>query len=75
MKAEGGIPGYVRTGGSYTVVASVTDDPSSNPPLGARHRQGSVAPGATALPLPASASRFGGQTYTHRSAAPTCRSA
>jgi hypothetical protein len=71
VKAEGGIPGYVRSGGSYTVIASVSDDPSSNPPSGLATVQGTVAPGATAVALPASASSFGGQTYTHRSAAAT----
>src|SRR5215207_8337229 len=71
VKAEGGIPGFVRAGGSYTVIASVTDDPSSNPPAGLATVQGIVAPGATAMPLPVSASSFGGQTYTPRSASGT----
>lgn len=71
VKAEGGIPGYVRAGGSYTVVASVSDDPSSNPPSGVGAVQGNVSTltaGATAVAMPASASTVGGQTYTHRSA-------
>src|SRR3954469_11193103 len=74
VKAEGGIPGYVRTGGSYTVVASVTDDPSSNPPAGLATVRGNVSTitaGQTALAMPASASTVGGLTYTHRSAALT----
>jgi hypothetical protein len=72
VKAEGGIPGFVRAGGSYTVVASVADDPSSKPASGVgavRSDVSALTAGATALPLPASASTVGGQTYTHRSAA------
>jgi hypothetical protein len=74
VKSEGGIPGYVRAGGSYTVVASVADNPSSNPPAGLAAAQTNVSAlttGATAVALPAAASTFGGQTYTHRSAAVT----
>ncbi len=74
VKAEGGIPGFVRAGGSYTVIASVADDPSSNPPAGlgaVRSDVSALTTGSTAVALPASASTFGGQTYTHRSAALT----
>jgi hypothetical protein len=72
VKAEGGIPGYVRTGGSYTVIASVADDPSSNPPAGLASVQGNVATittGSTAVAMPAVATTFGGQSWSHRSAA------
>jgi hypothetical protein len=74
VKSQGGIPGYVRAGGSYTVVASVTDDPSSNPPAGlgaVRSDVSTLTAGATALALPVAASTVGGQTYTHRSASST----
>lgn len=74
VKAEGGIPGYVRAGGSYTVIASVADDPASNPPAGVGTVTGNVATvtaGQTAVAMPASASTFMGLTYTHRSAALT----
>jgi hypothetical protein len=74
VKAEGGIPGYVRTGGSYTVIASVADDPSSRPPAGLGTVTGNVATittAQTAVAMPASASTFAGLTYTHRSAALT----
>lgn len=71
VKAEGGIPGFVRPGGSYTVLASVTDDPSSNPPAGVADVRGDVSAltaGATAVPLAAGGSNHGGRTWTHRSA-------
>lgn len=74
VKAEGGIAGFVRAGASYTVLASVTDDPSSNPPSGVAAVQGDVSalsPGATAVPLAAGASTSGGRSWTHRSAALT----
>jgi hypothetical protein len=74
QKSQGGIPGYVRASGSYTVIASVTDDPSSNPPAGLASVQGNVSTltaGATAVALPVSASTVGGLTYTHRSASTT----
>jgi hypothetical protein len=74
VKAEGGIPGYVRPSGGYTVIASVTDDPSSNPPAGVGTVTGNVSTitaGQTAVAMPASASTFMGLAYTHRSAALT----
>ena len=74
LKAEGGIPGYVRAGGSYTVLAAVTDDPSSNPPAGVGGVQGDVSAlttGVTGVPLPAAATTSGGQTWSHRSATAT----
>jgi hypothetical protein len=74
VKAEGGIPGYVRPGGSYTVIAAVADDPSSNPAAGLGAVRGDVSTitvGQTAAAMPVSASTFMGLTYTHRSAALT----
>lgn len=74
VKAEGGIPGYVRAGGGYTVVASAADDPSSNPPSGVGTGQAnasSLTTGATAVALPVAASTIGGLTYTNRSAVTT----
>ncbi len=74
VKAEGGIPGYVRPSGTYTVIASVADDSSSNPPAGLGTVTGNVSAitaGSTAVAMPASASTFMGLTYTHRSAALT----
>ena len=74
VKAEGGIPGYVRAGGSYSVVASVVDDPSSNPPAGIAAVQGTAATltgSATPFAMPTNAATVGGLTYTHRAAAAT----
>jgi hypothetical protein len=74
IKSQGGIPGYVRAGGTYRVVASVVDDPSSNPPAGIASVQGDVSTlttGATAVALPAAAATVGGLTYTHQSALQT----
>jgi hypothetical protein len=74
VKAEGGMPGFVRPGGSYTVIASVADDPNSNPSAGVgtvTGNVGTITAGQTAVAMPASASTFLGLTYTHRSAALT----
>ena len=74
IKTEGGLPGYVRTGGTYAVVAGVIDDPSSNPPAGIASVQTNISAltaASTALSMPASASTVNGLTYTHRSATQT----
>jgi hypothetical protein len=74
VKAEGGMPGFVRAGGTYTVIASVADDPSSAPPAGVGTVTGNVTTitaGQTAVAMPASTTAFMGLTYTHRSAALT----
>jgi hypothetical protein len=74
VKAEGGIPGYVRAGGSYTFVASVVDDPSSNPPAGIASVQATAATltgSGTPIAMPANAATVDGLTYTHRTAAAT----
>jgi hypothetical protein len=74
LKTEGGIPGYVRTGATYTVLANVVDDPSSNPPAGIASVQTNVSTlttTASALALTAGATTAGGQVYTHKSATQT----
>jgi hypothetical protein len=74
IKNEGGIPGYVRAGGTYRVVASVVDDPSSNPPAGIASVQTNVVnltTGGTAVAMPTAATTVGGLTYTHQSALQT----
>jgi hypothetical protein len=73
-KAEGGIPGYVRASGSYTMIANVVDDPSSNPPAGLGSATGNISTlttGATAVALSASSQTVAGVAYTHASAAQT----
>ena len=74
IKNEGGIPGYVRASGTYRVVASVVDDPSSNPPAGIASVQTNVVnltTGGTAVAMPAAATTVGGLTYTHQTALQT----
>lgn len=77
-KAEGGIPGFVRTGGSYTTYASVVDDPSSNPSAGIASVTGNVSTltaGANALSMSAGAQTVTGVSYTHASSAQTVSAA
>ncbi len=65
VKAEGGIPGFVRQGGSYVVYAAVADDASSRPASGV----GAVIAGMTGLPpmdLVAGTATVLGEDYSHR---------
>ena len=58
LKTEGGIPGYVRSGATYTVLANVVDDPSSNPPAGIASRALIARLRSASSSAPGSASTF-----------------
>ncbi len=71
VKSQGGIPGFVRAGGTYTVIASVADDPSSNPPAGlgtVSTNVGSVTAGSAAVAMSSSPQTVWSLPYTHVSA-------
>lgn len=69
-RAEGGVVGFVRPGGSYNLYAQASD--TGNPASGISSVTADVSAlssGQTALPLAAEAASFGGVSYNRRSAA------
>lgn len=62
VKSEGGVPGFIRQGGSYQVYAAVADDPSSRP----ASNVGKVVVGVTGLPPINLAATAQGGAYTHQ---------
>ena len=74
LKTEGGIAGYVHSSGSFTVLANVVEDPSSNPPAGIANVLGNVGNltgNATGVAMSASAQTVSGQSYAYASASQT----
>jgi hypothetical protein len=72
-KSQGGMPGYVKQGGTYTMLANVVDDPSSVPPAGVASATGnltSLSTGVATAALTASSQTVGPPplAYTHASA-------
>jgi hypothetical protein len=68
-KSQGGTPGYVKKGGTYTVLASVTD--TGNPASGTASVTGdltALTSGQTAVALPAGSTTVAGVTYNRASA-------
>lgn len=72
-KSAGGVPGFVKQGGSYFVYANVAAD-TGNPASGTAGVSANVAnvtAGSTAVPLTAGSFGAGGVSYGYRSAALT----
>jgi hypothetical protein len=68
-KSQGGTPGYVKKGGTYTVLASVTD--TGNPASGTASVTGNLTAltsGQTAAALASAATTAGGVSYNRASA-------
>jgi hypothetical protein len=71
-KSQGGIPGYIRQGGTYNVYAGVTD--SGGPASGVASvvtNVGSATTGQTATSLPPGSFSIGGTAYGFRTASLT----
>lgn len=67
-KSQGGVPGYIRQGGTYMVYANVGD--SGAPPSGTSSvtaNASAITSGQTAAALSAGSFPIGGVTYSHRS--------
>jgi hypothetical protein len=76
QKTLGGVPGYVKPGGSYKLYANVADNGS--PPsgvAGATADLSALTSAATTTALPAAASTIAGVTYNHATATLTAGSA
>ncbi|HYJ23015.1 MAG TPA: hypothetical protein VEW07_13445 [Solirubrobacterales bacterium] len=68
-KSQGGVPGYIRQGGTYNVYANVSD--SGNPPSGVSSVAGglgTITTGQSAAALSAGSFAIGGAAYSYRSA-------
>jgi hypothetical protein len=68
-KSQGGVPGYIKQGGTYMVYANVTD--SGGPPsgiAGVTANAGAITTAQTAAALSAGSFAIGGVTYSHRTA-------
>jgi hypothetical protein len=74
-KTQGGIPGYIRQGGTYNVYSNVTD--AGNPASGVASvtaNLSSLSSGQSAASLASGAFTIGGKGYDHRSASVTANS-
>jgi hypothetical protein len=75
-KSQGGVPGYIRQGGTYNVYANVSD--SGNPPSGVASVAGAlttITTGQTATALAAGSFALGGVAYGYRSSTLTANAA
>ncbi len=71
-KSAGGVPAYIKQGGTYFIYANVTG--SGNPPSGlstVTANVSTITTGATAVALSHGSFTVGGQTYNYRSAQQT----
>lgn len=67
-KSQGGVPGYIRQGGTYMVYANVSD--SGGPPSGIASvtaNASAITTGQSAAALSSGSFAIGGVTYSHRS--------
>jgi hypothetical protein len=75
QKTQGGVPGFIRPGGSFHVYGNVAD--TGNPASGlasVRTDVNSLVASGSSVPLTAGSHSVGGQSYNYRSASLTARS-